>query len=169
MNSYNTNLNKNNANFVPLTPLSFLKRANDICSERKKLAKNYDSALENIQKLQLTIPEDHISHGYQSYVCLFCPEEVHQALKNKDRRELEIIGEKRNEFMDSLQGEGISTRPGTHAVHMLSYYKDSYNLNDTDFFSSFAANNCSISIPLFHGMSELEQSYVIDKIKDKLD
>ena len=30
MNSYNTNLNKNNANFVPLTPLSFLKRANDI-------------------------------------------------------------------------------------------------------------------------------------------
>ena len=30
MNSYDTNLNKNNANFVPLTPLSFLKRANDI-------------------------------------------------------------------------------------------------------------------------------------------
>ena len=30
MNSYNTNLNKNNANFVPLTPLSFLQRAKDI-------------------------------------------------------------------------------------------------------------------------------------------
>ncbi len=146
-----------------------MKRANDICSERKKLAKNYHSALTNIQKLQLTIPESHISHGYQSYVCLFYPEEVHQALKNKDRRELEIIGERRNEFMDYLQGEGISTRPGTHAVHMLSYYKNSYNLKDTDFFSSFAANNCSISIPLFHGMSELEQSYVIDKIKAKLD
>ena len=30
MNHYNTNLDKNNANFVPLTPLSFLQRAKDI-------------------------------------------------------------------------------------------------------------------------------------------
>ena len=30
MNHYETNLNKNKANFVPLTPLSFLQRANDI-------------------------------------------------------------------------------------------------------------------------------------------
>ena len=30
MGNYDTNLDKNNANFVPLTPLSFLKRAKDI-------------------------------------------------------------------------------------------------------------------------------------------
>ena len=30
MNHYETNLDKNNANFVPLTPLSFLERAKDI-------------------------------------------------------------------------------------------------------------------------------------------
>ena len=30
MNHYDTNLNKNKANFVPLTPLSFLQRAKDI-------------------------------------------------------------------------------------------------------------------------------------------
>ena len=30
MNHYDTNLNKNKANFVPLTPLSFLLRAKDI-------------------------------------------------------------------------------------------------------------------------------------------
>ena len=30
MNQYETNLEKNNANFVPLTPLSFLQRAKDI-------------------------------------------------------------------------------------------------------------------------------------------
>ena len=30
MNSYETNLNKNKANFVPLTPLSFLSRVKDI-------------------------------------------------------------------------------------------------------------------------------------------
>ena len=30
MNKYNQNLDKNDANFVPLTPLSFLERAKDI-------------------------------------------------------------------------------------------------------------------------------------------
>ena len=30
MSHYEKNLNKNNANFVPLTPLSFLERAKDI-------------------------------------------------------------------------------------------------------------------------------------------
>jgi len=30
MSHYDTNLDKNNANFVPLTPLSFLQRAKDI-------------------------------------------------------------------------------------------------------------------------------------------
>ena len=70
--------------------------------------------------------------------------------------------------MDYLQNEGISTRPGTHAVHMLSYYKKLYKLKDDDYMSSFAANNCSISIPLFHGMSTLEQEYVVEKIRNKL-
>ena len=31
MNPYETNLDKNEANYVPLTPLSFLERAKDIC------------------------------------------------------------------------------------------------------------------------------------------
>ena len=30
MSHYDTNLDKNNANYVPLTPLSFLERAKDI-------------------------------------------------------------------------------------------------------------------------------------------
>ena len=63
--------------------------------------------------------------------------------------------------------EGISsTRSGTHAVYMFSYFKKSYNLEDSDFISSFAAKNCSISIPLFHGMREVEQEYVVEKIRN---
>ena len=30
MSHYNTNLDKNNANYVPLTPLTFLQRAKDV-------------------------------------------------------------------------------------------------------------------------------------------
>ena len=34
----------------------------------------------------------------------------------------------RNEIMERLQEAGISTRPGTHAVHMLGFYTDKYNI-----------------------------------------
>ena len=37
MNQYNKDLEKNNANFVPLTPLSFLERAKDIYPDYEAL------------------------------------------------------------------------------------------------------------------------------------
>ena len=75
-----------------------------------------------------------------------------------------FINSKRNEWMDHLQKNGISTRPSTHAVHMLSFYKIKYNLRQTDYPNAFAADHCSISLPLFHGMKEEEQDYVIEKV-----
>ena len=63
MNHYDTNLDKNNANYVPLTPLSFLERAKDVYpnyeaiiyedkkytwSEVYKRATKFASALEKI-------------------------------------------------------------------------------------------------------------------------
>ena len=37
MSHYDTNLDKNNANYVPLTPLSFLERAKDIYPDYEAL------------------------------------------------------------------------------------------------------------------------------------
>ena len=70
--------------------------------------------------------------------------------------------------MSLLDKSGVSTRPATHAVHMLKYYKDKYDLDSEDFPNSFIANECSISFPLFNGLTEDEQSYVIDIIKNNL-
>lgn len=74
------------------------------------------------------------------------------------------VNVKRNEWMDRLQQAGISTRPATHAVHMLTYYREKYGLKAGDFPMAFAANDCSISLPLFHGMTEAEQQYVIENV-----
>ena len=71
---------------------------------------------------------------------------------------------KRNKWMEDLQEMGISTRPATHAVHMLDFYKKKYNIASEDYWNSYAANNCSISLPLFHGMKEAEQQYIIEKV-----
>jgi dTDP-4-amino-4,6-dideoxygalactose transaminase len=47
---------------------------------------------------------------------------------------------------------------------MLKFYRQKYQLRPEDFPNAWAANDCSISLPLFHGMTEAEQSYVISTI-----
>ena len=74
------------------------------------------------------------------------------------------INAQRNQWMDDLQKKGISTRPATHAVHMLSFYREKYQLSPEDFPNAYAADQCSISLPLFHGMEQSEQDFVIEKM-----
>ena len=70
--------------------------------------------------------------------------------------------------MDALQNDGVSTRPATHAVHMLEYYKKKYKINSEDYPNAYIANECSISFPLFNGLTTEEQKYVIKIIKKHL-
>ena len=81
---------------------------------------------------------------------------------------VQSINTARNDWMDELQTIGISTRPATHALHMLTYYREKYDLKPEDYPSAYIANDCSISIPLFHGMTSQEQDYVIDALKNKV-
>jgi len=134
-----------------------MDRAHDIIKERRRLAKIYDEAFSGLTWLKTPAHVDKCEHSYQSYPCLFEPEEI--ALDSVSR-----INLARNDFMDKLQKNGISTRPATHAVHMLSFYKKKYQLKAEDFPNAYYANDCSISLPLFHGMTETEQLYVIDNV-----
>lgn len=139
-----------------------MARADDIIRERQRLAKIYDVAFAKLDWLRTPAQVSGLEHGYQSYPCLFEPERVLSAVKSKDTEEIKKLNDLRNAWMDRLQKSGISTRPATHAVHMLSYYREKYNLRPDSFPGAFAANDCSISLPLFHGMTDDEQSYVID-------
>ena len=135
-----------------------MDRANDIVLERTKLALGYDEAFADLNWLRTPFKHSDYDHGYQSYPCLFMPEKINpQAIKK--------INEKRNKWMDDLQKSGISTRPATHAVHMLSFYKEKYDLMPEDFPNAYAADQCSISLPLFHGMEPEDQRKVIEVIK----
>jgi dTDP-4-amino-4,6-dideoxygalactose transaminase len=92
---------------------------------------------------------------------------VRAAVEARDVTEIKSINDVRNAWMDNLQRAGISTRPATHAVHMLSFYRQKYGLKPEDFPDAFAANDCSISLPLFHGMTDAEQQYVISIIRGR--
>lgn len=134
-----------------------MDRATDIVKERRRLADRYNAAFAELDWLQTPAQLKDYEHGYQSYPCLFQPEPI--ALDS-----IASINTRRNAWMDSLQQQGISTRPATHAVHMLSFYREKYRHQPEDFPNAWAANDCSISLPLFHGMTEAEQDYVIKQV-----
>jgi len=137
-----------------------MARAEQIYEKRNIIAGKYDKFInENIPWLKIPFRNNEYRHGFQAYVCLFEPEKINE-------KNIEEINKKRNDFMDYLQSNGISTRPGTHAVHMLSYYKNKYNLNSWNYLNSYIAYYCSIAFPLFPSLTDEEFYYIAEKIKD---
>jgi len=134
-----------------------MERAEEIVKERQRLAARYDEAFKRLNWLQTPQKIAEYEHGYQSYPCLFQPESL-------SPDSISRINAARNKWMDLLFQAGISTRPATHAVHMLKFYQEKYRLKPRDFPNAWTANDCSISLPLFHGMEDSDQDFVIDQV-----
>ena len=68
----------------------------------------------------------------------------------------------RNEIMERLLASGIAARPGTHAVHMLGYYRDRFGLVPDDFPVTRDCADNSMAIPLHNRMTEEDYTHVVD-------
>jgi dTDP-4-amino-4,6-dideoxygalactose transaminase len=135
-----------------------MDRLEEILSQRKYWSKRYNEELKDIKWLNKAKYSSEYIHGYQSYVCLFMPDEVN--IKN-----IRKLNKKRNEFMDYLLKRGISTRPCTHAVHSLHYYKQKYKINPEDLPNALFADKLSIAFPIFSTLKEDEFNHITDSIK----
>jgi dTDP-4-amino-4,6-dideoxygalactose transaminase len=134
-----------------------MDRASKIKNRRKEIAEFYNDKLDKVNWIKKPFKKEKYSHGYQSYVCLFEPEEI--TLKNISK-----TNKQRNDFMEYLQSNGISTRPGTHAVHLLKYYSKKYKIKPKDFPNAYIADKCSIALPLFVDLTNEELNFVTKKI-----
>lgn len=137
--------------------VSQMKKIDFLLSERKRIAGLYGKYLSETKFLKLPSAGNEYVHSYQSYVCLFTPEEI-----NVDN--LSVMFEQRNAFMQKLDEAGIMTRQGTHSVAHQSYYKKKYKLSDTDCFNSVIAEKCTIALPLYPGLPEKDISYIASKL-----
>ena len=127
-----------------------IKKLNQFINEREKWANFYTKELDSIPWLRTPKHGADYKHGWQSFVT-FVDESKSPA--------------SRNEIMELLQQQGISTRPGTHAVHMLNFYKEKFNIQPSDYPGAQAANNYSMSIPLHNRMVAEDFDYVVSVIK----
>jgi len=137
--------------------VSQMDKAGWIQKQRTRRAKKYDDLLEGINWLAKPFNNTDYVHGYQSYVCLFQPEEI--TMNNIDK-----LSGMRNKLMHELQKKGISTRQGTHAVTMLGYYKNKYGIKNEDYTNAMFADKLSITLPLYPQMTDEEQEYVVDNL-----
>ncbi|MBK6861728.1 MAG: DegT/DnrJ/EryC1/StrS family aminotransferase [Saprospiraceae bacterium] len=128
-----------------------LKKLLTFIETRNKWAHYYSNLLNEIN--WLTTPEQltNYKHGWQSYVLLINPNNSPIS---------------RNDFMELLQSKGIATRPGTHAVHMLNFYKSKYKINENDFPNSKIADQQSVALPLHNLMTQDDFDYIINTIKN---
>jgi perosamine synthetase len=71
----------------------------------------------------------------------------------------------RNDIMDKLQQWGVSTRPGTHAVHMLGYYRDRFGYRPDDLPAARRCDVETMAIPLHNRMMSEDYEYVVDCLR----
>jgi len=129
-----------------------------IMERRRAIARVYDSALAELGWLVTPYTPEDYKHGYQSYVCLFRPEEP--TLANVER-----LNAMRNTLMARLEEVGIATRQGTLAVPMLGYYRRTYGFQPADFPKAWIADQLTLALPLYVQMTETEQDYVISELR----
>ena len=118
--------------------------------ERQHFVTYYNEAFKSISWLKPQLIEEYSSqHAWQAYVLYVDPI---------------LAPMPRNQIMAYLQEQGIATRPGTHAVHMLSLYKDKYQIVADDFPGAKACDENTMAIPLHNKMHRADFDYVIEQI-----
>lgn len=127
-----------------------LSKLKGFLEERTEWAGWYMSQLSEIEWLQLPHQPDNGKHGWQAFVTTVDPEKAPYP---------------RNEIMEKMQAQGISTRPGTHAVHMLNLYKKLYGMQADDYPRAKYCNDNSMAIPLHNRMTREDYDYVVKVIK----
>jgi perosamine synthetase len=123
-----------------------------LLEERRRLAETYSELLAGIGGVRTPTAGPIAGHNYQSYVV-----RVTEGGKGV-----------RNPIMERMAEDGIQTRPGTHAVHRLGYYSAKYGFRPDDFPNAAQCEDTTITLPLFPGMTPVDQERVVGVFKQTL-
>lgn len=122
-----------------------MQKLERLVAERIGRARRYDGLLSEVPDIATPLVPVKCGHTYQSYVI----------------RVLEGGRERRNAMMDALASDGIQSRPGTHAVHRLDYYRVKYGVTLDAYPLAAQAEDLSITLPIFPGMADADQDRVV--------
>jgi len=124
-----------------------LGKLDGFIAERERAAAYYREHLSDLPWLRTPVPPNSGQHAWQSYVTYVDPATAPLS---------------RDAIMERLQQKGVSTRPGTHAVHMLGYYRERYGLRPEDYPGARDCDRNTMAIPLHNKMTADDYAYVVD-------
>jgi dTDP-4-amino-4,6-dideoxygalactose transaminase len=75
-------------------------------------------------------------------------------------------GTRRNDFMTFLRERSIGTTPYYTPLHLFSYYQKVFGYKKGDFPNTEYLGERLVCIPLYPGLEDNEQDYVIDSVKE---
>ena len=142
--------------------LAQAKKLDYIIEEKRKCATRYNHLIASeITALRTPIEPENYFHTYQSYVCML-------DLEKLNLHDIDAGGRFRNTLLQKLEDIGIATRQGTHAVHMLGYYRKRFGYQPEDYINSYACDRLSITLPLYMGMTDKDQEYIVKTIRNTM-
>lgn len=129
-----------------------LAKLDRFIDEREHWARWYAEQLADVKWLRMpTMPEQGKGrHAWQAFVTYVDPKTAPMP---------------RNDIMEKLQAQGIATRPGTHAIHMLGYYRERFGCGIDDLPGARDCDANTMAIPLHNRMAAEDYQYVVDALK----
>jgi dTDP-4-amino-4,6-dideoxygalactose transaminase len=128
-----------------------LAKLDRFVAERDEWAKWYTDELRSISWLRMPLRPTHGQHAWQAFVTYVDPQRAPLP---------------RNEIMEFLQRRGISTRPGTHAIHLLRFYCERLGMQPDDLPVARDCDAQTMAIPLHNRMTADDYRYVVEAIRE---
>ncbi|HET7838421.1 MAG TPA: DegT/DnrJ/EryC1/StrS family aminotransferase, partial [Rectinemataceae bacterium] len=124
-----------------------LKKAERFLAERKAIAERYLEAFSGIGAVEC--PPLHPSHSWHLFSL---------------RVRAEGLGFGRDEFIERLRAKGIGTSVHFIPLHLMRYWAERYSLKPSDFPRALEKYQRSLSLPIWHGMSEAQVEKVAEAV-----
>lgn len=137
-----------------------MRKLPDLLARRRRWAARYDELLAGVPWLRTPRVPAGREHGYQAYVLRVVQPDTGRA----DVADVERLAAFRERIMVELEAEGISTRQGTHAVHLLGLYRNKYGLRPADYPNAWLADRTTLALPLFAQMEATD----LERVRDRL-
>lgn len=123
-----------------------LEKLDFIITERRKVADRYNEAFKNLSQITIPLEKEGYFTNYQSYVIF---------MKSGSKIS-------RNDFMELMLKEGVSTRRGIMTSHRESAYKEECQGLSLPLSENYSDN--SVVLPLFYPMTNDEIEKVISTV-----
>ncbi len=132
------------SNLQAAVGLAQMEVIDDLLSERRRQAGQYDELFRTSEKIDLPLTTYRGEHSYQSYI---------------------VFVENRDEVMKKMRMDGIEVQIGTYALHLHPAFQDGYAKSRGQYPGSRRVYDRALALPLFYGMTDAEQMEVAEKLK----